>query len=459
MLRPKLNRVWSDSSSVARRNPGDAKYIQGWLSEIPTFQVLNYLQWKTDATFLALAERGVFEWGSDVSYKKGAAAWDETDGAIYIAQMNNPSTTLAPSKNANGWKKSAIQITRQSYDDAVAAITNHIADITGNPHKLTPGRLGTYTVAQIDELVAKYRAEVKAHADDTNNPHGTKATDIGAVPVTGGKYTGNVTMGTGQVLLDAEGKRKVVSDATGVYMTNGSGQVGIDATGKGFVKTGTLPSSLIVTQATFADNKATEEPAYAIPQPIFYLPLSSDLNLYQGHGVVNYVGQTDAWNPTALDGISIGNNSAFDQVISYSQHFEGQDNVTIAIDVQPSDVEQNSADVEFYYAFGSADGAIALEFRFNNTVAAWTTPTNKTGTATLKTGAWTRVVAVRTAEQVKLYVDGIPASSLKADSAAVTGSDCTSISSMKQGDAVRDIKIRNVRGWNIAMSDKQVSTL
>ena len=99
MLRPQLNRLWGGNSSSTRRDPGDDKYLLGWLSEIPTFQVLNFLQYKMDTTMLAQAERGIFEWGSDVGYAKGAIAWDEVDKQIYVSQMQGPSTTLSPRGN------------------------------------------------------------------------------------------------------------------------------------------------------------------------------------------------------------------------------------------------------------------------------------------------------------------------------------------------------------------------
>jgi len=463
MLRPKLNRLWGNTSAVVRRDPGDAKYIQGWLAEIPTYQVLNYLQWKTDATFLALAERGVFEWGGDVAYQKGAAAWDETDRAIYVALVSNPDTSLTPSKNDAQWSKSSIQITRKSYDDAVAAITSHIADVTGNPHKLTPGRLGTYTVAQIDALVAQYRALVAAHSQDKNNPHGVKAKDIGAVPVEGGSYTGNVAMQTGQLFLDAAGTKKVKADDAGVYLANASGQVGVDSTGRGYVKTGTLPSSTIITESSFADNKAIVEPDYAVPQPVFYLPLASDLNLYIGKGVVNYgytgTGPTSDWNPAALDGITIGSNPSYEQYMTFSSHLEGMANATIAIDVFLNASVQSGSGEEIYYSFGSASGCLLLEFHTNNTVCAWTVSSAKTSNVGLIAGAWNRVVAVRTATQLKLFLNGALMATLSNNNPTVTGTDFNFIRAAKQGTALRTSKLRNVRAWGAALTDKQVSTL
>ena len=87
MLRPKLNRVWTSGSATLRRDPGDAKYIQGWISEIPTFQVLNYLQYKVDTTLLAQAERGIFEWGTDIQYGLGSIVWNELDKKIYVSTV------------------------------------------------------------------------------------------------------------------------------------------------------------------------------------------------------------------------------------------------------------------------------------------------------------------------------------------------------------------------------------
>ena len=107
-----LGRVWAMTPAKPIRDPGESKYALGWVAEIPTYEVLNYLHNRIDANILALAEMGVFEWGADITYKKGALAWDETDGKIYIALVASPSKTLTPSNNPTQWTQSSIQISK-----------------------------------------------------------------------------------------------------------------------------------------------------------------------------------------------------------------------------------------------------------------------------------------------------------------------------------------------------------
>ena len=191
-LRPKLDRVWTSANSVLRRDPGDAKYIQGWVSEIPTFQVLNYLQYKVDTTLLAQAERGIFEWGSDITYVLGSVVWCENDKKIYVSTVGSPDKIKAPNTNLAHWSPSSIQVPRANYDAILASINFHIAD-KSNPHNLSAAQLGSYTKAETDALVAQYQALVLAHSSNKNNPHGVTALQVGAVPATGGAYTGDVT--------------------------------------------------------------------------------------------------------------------------------------------------------------------------------------------------------------------------------------------------------------------------
>lgn len=462
MLRPKLGRIWGDSNSVARRDPGDEKYLKGWLSEIPTYQVLNYLQWKTDSTLQALAERGVLEWGGDATYRNGAAVWDESNGVIYVAKLDGPSKTLKPSSNLAQWTPSALQITRADYDAISAAIASHIADVTSNPHGLTPGRLGTYTTAQIDALVAQYKKMVSDHAARKDNPHGVTATDIGAVPVTGGAYTGNVEMKTGQVLLSADGVRKIKADDTGVYMANSAGQVGVDAAGEGFVKTGNAPATKIITKATFADNKAAVEATYAVQQPVFYLPLASDLNVYIGGGTVqaDQNGGVLDWNPSLLNGVIFGNNTQYDNRVVYTyKPLEGLKEATICVDVFLEGTGGTTTTPELYASFGAAAGCGVIQVNKNNTVRFWS-ETGTTGTVPLPTGVWIRLVGVRTTTSLSLYLNGVMVSTIAVNNANITGSDYNFLRANVQDQAYqRLVKAKNFKLWIGALTAKQISTL
>lgn len=470
MLRPKIGRIWASSSTFSRRNPGDAKYIQGWLAEIPTYQVLNYLQWKTDTTIQALAERGVLEWGSDVSYSKGAATWDGSDNSIYVALVSNPDSTKSPSVNTKQWGRSAIQITRQSYDDAVAALTEHIADVSGNPHKLTPGRLGTYTVKQIDDLVAKYREMVIAHTNDTGNPHKTAATDVGAVPVEGGEYTGEVILSTGQVLLDSAGNRKVVADDTGVYMANTAGQVGLDDAGYGFVKTGNSGRSKIITDLTFADSKSLTAKDYASPLPLFAMGCIGSTNIDIGTGYVE-----SNFTPTysAVTGaLQMSHNATTAWNITGSKVLTTSTKITIAFDIYassagiPEDTANSiqiglfdGADSDGVYIYSTGASLIRAERVLTGTPSRYES-VNYQLTGPVQT--WYRVVATFDGAIIKLFIDGVLVNSITnaTVTANVGGNKFKLYMPNKTNTAYyRNFNIRNIRTWPEALTDKQVSAL
>ena len=104
--RPQIARVWASDPLAQKTEPAEAKYLLGWEPEIPTYQVLNYLQNKLDLALLALAERGVLEWGTDIVYKNKALAWDEADSQIYVA--NKASPVGQPSVSADWDLRSAV---------------------------------------------------------------------------------------------------------------------------------------------------------------------------------------------------------------------------------------------------------------------------------------------------------------------------------------------------------------
>lgn len=460
MLRPKLNRLWGGSNASTRRDPTDAKYIIGWVSEIPTFQVLNYLQYKMDTTMLAQAERGVFEWGGDVTYVKGALAWDELDKQVYVSQVASPSKTLAPSNNPTQWKASSVQITRQQYDTLNANITAHIADITGNPHQLTAGRLNSYTKAETDALIAQYQALVKAHVDNKNNPHGTTAAQIGAVPITGGTYTGDVIFAAGRILLDAAGSNKVgLLSGSGLFLQSGSGVLGLNSAGVAVA--GTVASqSPIVTEQTFAAQKALVEPDYASPVPIFYMPFVGDLHIYTGAGTS--AGTMDF--QFSAGALVCGNQTAEQRVTYSSSPLEGSVNSTIAIDVFVPATTEGTTATEFFMATGSGNTSLIIEVRKDNQTRAYGSGAatgGSTGYAALTPNVWHRIVATANPTQTNIYIDGVLAaapSTAANNPIAGTGYNFLRMYGQAAG-AGRQYKVRNLRMFNAALTAKQVSNL
>lgn len=233
MTRPALNRIWASGSDSEIKDPGTEKYTEGWEAEIPTYQVLNFLQNKVDKTLLSLGERGVFEWGSDVTYQKNALAWNSTDGKIYLSLVASPDKSLSPDKNPSQWEASSIQITRTEFDKLNSDITTHINYLGGtNPHKLQPHDVDTYSRAEIDAMVGEDSEANSAHIADMNNPHKTTAAQAGGVPKSGGEYTGKVVMGTGELDLDLSGNGKVTSGTAGIILGIDNNGLGVNPDGE-----------------------------------------------------------------------------------------------------------------------------------------------------------------------------------------------------------------------------------
>lgn len=455
-IRPKLNRVWTSNNSVARRDPGDAKYLQGWVAEIPTYQVLNYLQYKIDTTMLAQAERGIFEWGDDVSYGVGSLAWDETNKTIYVCTVTNPSKTLRPSANLAQWSPSSIQVPRANYDAIVAAINAHIADVTTNPHRVTAAQIGAYNKAELDSIVANYRAMVLAHTTDYNNPHQLTATQVGAVPVIGGAYTGEVSFTT--VYLNDSKTAQIVNNG-GLYLRNGSYYLGINGT-TGNPEAGTAASkSRIVTELNFPDVKAAQEPEYACLEPTFQMNLINSININRGSGIIQNTPDSVPMFDQNLGGaFYYPANTLAPSLYKSSDPATGDQSYTIAADYFYDTVSQTRS-WQFTIGLGISkiivmqNGGIAIE-------SVLPTGGNKQYAAAsgMVVGAWNRIVATFDGVNYKLYLNGVL---LKEESGTplTNSSDANRIAMINLSAGTRKTTLRAFRIWPYPLTTKQVSTL
>lgn len=460
MIRPKLNRIWANNSSIARRDPGDAKYIKGWLAEIPTFQVLNYLQYKIDTTLLALAERGVFEWGPDITYGLHSLVWDDTDNQVYVAIVGAPDKTLKPSANSAHWLPSSIQIPRASYDATVAAINAHIADVTGNPHKLTAGRLNAYNKAELDAIVVQYQNLVASHASRKDNPHDVTAIQTGAVPITGGTYTGDVTFLAGVYFTPDKGAG--LYREGGTFLKNNNTILGIDAaTGTGVV--GPIGNtSKIVTEATYAGLKSIQERDYATPLPNFQLDLLNSIAPRIGYG---YVEVTDPVEFAPDSGaLRMSGSRPTQQYLSSEEWFGAEDSpLTIAWDVRSPNnrVTDTSAQILFgigysaneSYLFITGTGALMAERRNGSK---YDTIMHQLST---QTGKFRRVVGVFEVNRITLYVDGVQVAQTLNPQTYPMPSAAMGWCAPKAAGQQRIYDVQNFRIWNAALTAKQVSTL
>lgn len=457
-LRPKLNRVWTSNNSIARRDPGDAKYLQGWVAEIPTYQVLNYLQYKVDTTMLAQAERGIFEWGNDVSYGVGSLAWDETNKTIYVCTVTNPSKTLAPSANPSQWSPSSIQVSRANYDSIVSAINNHIANLS-NPHQVTAAQVGTYNRAEMDALVANYQAMVQAHVTDYNNPHKLTAVQVGAVPVEGGTYTGEVTMPTAYF---NESKTAQLLQDNGLWLKNGSYLLGINGT-TGNPETGTAASkSRLVTELNFPDVKLAQEPGYAHLDPSYEMQLVKSINISRGTGVFNSYADEPTYNDS-LGGVWYSSNTNVARTWTNETALPDSGEYTICVDLQK--ISQIGSDNNWQFGLGfesfkiimEYSGAVFVRYRDQAGVSANVV---RVANALATTGKWYRVCAKVNSSSIQLFVDGVLAATYNTTSFGITDRrPVFSFWTLPAAITSATFAARSLRIWNTALTAKQVSTL
>lgn len=285
--RPLLGRVWASRGELT--DPGSSKYNQGWLAEVPTYEVLNFLQNRTDLTLLALAERGIMEWGSDVVYGLNSLVWD-ANGKIYQAIVANPSTGTAPSANPTHWAESGIQIKKQQFTDLENYFNSHKANVS-NPHAVTAHQAGSYTKAEIDSKVSAVDGDMDAHIADLDNPHQTTAAEIGAVPTTGGTYSGYVRFDAVETGINVgAGDHAIHSDEVyvGFRATDMAMGIHIPTRRAAFydAQVGTIENLLNETE--YLAVREQDEPDYAVPTPDCEVNPLSDIHLKQGFGETLY---------------------------------------------------------------------------------------------------------------------------------------------------------------------------
>ena len=300
-----LGRIWAAAPLSPNIDPGATKYNLGWVPEIPVYQMLNYINNRYDTNIVSLAERGVFEWGNDIAYKSAALVWDEADGYIYVSKVASPSTTTRPGLNAAQWDKSATQISRKQYDDAVTAWNAHTAN-TSNPHALTTEILNTYTKAVIDSKVATNQGNINTHISNHSNPHGVTATQAGAVPVTGGDYSGLVrhlfaSTGLGASALACS----LLADATGAFLAKGTNaKLGIDNLYKPvFIDDSAVKSNLLL-DSNYQTSREAIEADYVAPVPDCQIDFRNNLNLVYGVGSCTFAGPAGSRGYTDKSGVA-----------------------------------------------------------------------------------------------------------------------------------------------------------
>ena len=465
-----LNRVWATGPQSPNRDPGATKWALGWVAEIPTLQVLNYINNRNDTNQLALAERGVFEWVGGIAYKLGALSWDELDSKIYRAKVANPSTTLAPSLNLAQWEPSSIQISRGAYDAAAANWAAHIAN-KFNPHGLTAHQLGSYTTVEIDAKVAVVKAVIDAHVSITaGNPHGTTAADVNAVPVTGGTYTGVVNHRYSQTLIGPTAYAGSLN-ATTAGITIGKGataRVGLDASSKPVWVDESGVSHTLMTEAAYLARRTAQAGLFSAPLADLALAAKNGAILTTGSGVATFTGAagraytgkdgqayTSTLNVPRLTTSGMAFTVAQDKLImDVANNIKGFAKWSIYLDFRASTGNQDyitipqtggnfrlytSASVLYldYYLAGVLNTSIVLP-----------NPTPSSDHKIVLTFDGTNVIA---------YFDGLATTTLSVATMSAFIASANGIQLGFGGTAGATMYVREFKTWNIALTPRQVT--
>ena len=463
-----LGRLWAKSPAKPIRDPGESKYALGWVAEIPTYEVLNYLHNRIDNNILALAERGIFEWGPDIAYKKGALAWDESNGRIYVALIDNPNVSLIPSQNTAQWAASSVQIPKSSFDDLVTAVNNHITNYS-NPHKLTAAQINAYVKAQIDTLVSNVQTELNTHKA-ASNPHGTDADDVGAVPITGGRYTGTVYHDANIIGIGADTTNAVKYDAGKVFFKKGILEMGIDANGDPYFYDGT--KQYLVNEELFVTLKDTYEKEYAVAAPDFLCLFQNDINVYAGTGPTTF---TSTGGKTYVNKEGVTKTAAVDEPRITVDGLAMIDNSETLYAARTNDglgFTNYTESIEFFVKGSNAgitniyvnNGFIKSKLKITGTtlVACYTDSAgvqqSKTLTTSLALGKHNFTQTLN-GSTLTFYLDGVKISSNTFTLPARTGWTNTQFGLVDSGTNTYDLCLQRFRCWATALTSKQVSTL
>jgi len=96
-----LGKIWAITGDTT--DPGDTKYAKGWEAEIPTYQNFNFVLQNYDKNFLALAERGNFDWQDNIAYERGTKVLE--DGTYWFCITDHTDQQPSLDTLQNYWKK------------------------------------------------------------------------------------------------------------------------------------------------------------------------------------------------------------------------------------------------------------------------------------------------------------------------------------------------------------------
>lgn len=468
-----LTRVWATGPQTPNIDPGLTKWALGWIAEIPTLQVLNFINNRSDTNQLALAERGVFEWVSGIAYKLGALSWDEADSVIYRCKVSPPDSNLRPGLNSAQWEPSSIQISRFAYDANAAAWAAHTAN-TANPHQLTAHQLQSYTVVEIDAKVGAVQTDIDAHVSIVaGNPHNTTSADVGAVPIVGGTYTGVVNHRYASTTMGPLAQAGSINALTsGITIGKGpTARLGLNASSQPIAIDEAGVVTVLLTEASYVAQRTAQAPLYATPAPDSWFIAKNGLQLPVGVGAVSFTGAagrtyTGKDGVTTLSTLNVPRLSpngmrltAAEDVVNYPvlNNLQGFPNWTLAMDFRSSTGDQTYVQAKtttaaaygyfcqigtgLYYVFYSV-GGVAQSLKL----------------ADIVTASDHKVAATYDGTTLRVYLDGALANSYVVTPEPFTA-NAGGVAFGASGSSGATFFLREFRTWNKALTDKQISQL
>lgn len=465
-----LNRIWATGPQTPNIDPGLTKWALGWIAEIPTLQVLNFINNRSDTNQLALAERGVFEWTGGINYKLGALSWDEADSVIYRSKVASPVPTLRPGLNLTQWEPSSVQISRFQYDANAAAWAAHIAN-NQNPHQLTAHQLSSYTAVEIDQKVGVVSGAINAHVSIVaGNPHNTTAADVGAVPIAGGAYTGVVKHRYASTTVGPLAQAGSINAlTTGITIGKGStARLGLNASSQPVAIDEAGVVSVLLTEASYVAQRTAQAPLYATPVPDSWLVAKNGLQLATGLAPVTFTGAAGR-SYTGKDGMVYDSVLNVPRLTPWGMALTAlQDNVTYPIQGNLRGFVQWTWHMDFRVSTGNHNYAMAkctsgygyflqagttLQYAF---YVSGVLNTSNFGTVVL--GSDHKATVTYNGTVLSLYLDGVLVNTVTATVEKFVA-DAGGIQSGNTGTAGSVYFLREMKTWNSALTAKQVSQL
>lgn len=82
-----LNVVWAEQGQKIK--PDDSKILQGWVAEIPPYQMFNWAEHRRDVAIAHINQHGIPTWDAITQYKTNKSYVQGSNGVIYRAVLDN----------------------------------------------------------------------------------------------------------------------------------------------------------------------------------------------------------------------------------------------------------------------------------------------------------------------------------------------------------------------------------